>query len=173
MTKVKIMKHRFARPGATDAASFSFDFRQAAALSAHFRSKRRKGHQKSVELHGKRSSTPAALVVEDEVIVRLHIADIVEGAGFTAVKAFNADEAIELLMLRSDIRVVITDVNMPGPMDGLKLAHAVRNRWPPVEIIVMSGKSRPNDDDLPARGMLFNKPVDEGLLRQALRNIQT
>jgi two-component system, response regulator PdtaR len=122
---------------------------------------------------GSVSSTPAALVVEDEVIVRLHIADIVEGAGFTAVEAFNADEAIELLTSRSDIRVVITDVNMPGPMDGLELAHAVRNRWPPVEIIVMSGKRRPNDDDLPARGMFFSKPVDERLLRQALRNIQT
>jgi two-component system, response regulator PdtaR len=67
---------------------------------------------------GSVSSTPAALVVEDEVMVRLHMAVIVEGAGFTALEAFNADEAIELLMLRSDIRVVITDVNMPGPMDG-------------------------------------------------------
>ena len=95
---------------------------------------------------GSVSSTPAALVVEDEVIVCLHIADIVEGAGFTAVEAFNADEAIELLTSRSDIRVVITDVNMPGPMDGLELAHSVRNCWPPVEIIVMSGKSRPNDE---------------------------
>jgi DNA-binding NarL/FixJ family response regulator len=75
--------------------------------------------------------------------------------------------------LRSDIRVVITDVNMPGLMDGLKLVHAVRDRWPPVEIIVMSGKSRPNDADLPPRGMFFSKPVDDGLLRQALRNIQT
>jgi hypothetical protein len=56
-------------------------------------------------------------------------------------------------------------------MDGLKLAHAVRDRWPPVEIIVMSGKSRPNDADLPPSGMFFSKLVDEGLLRQALRNI--
>jgi hypothetical protein len=47
-------------------------------------------------------------------------------------------------------------------MDGLKLAHAVRDRWPPVEIIVMSGKSRPNDDELPARGMFFSKPVGRG-----------
>jgi CheY-like chemotaxis protein len=107
---------------------------------------------------GSVSGTPVALIVEDEVIVRLHIADILEGAGFSAIEAFNADDAIELLTSRSDIRVVITDVNMPGPMDGLKLAHAVRDRWPPVEIIVMSGKSRPNDDELPARGMFFSKP---------------
>src|SRR6516162_6315460 len=121
---------------------------------------------------GSVSGTPVALIVEDEVIVRLHIADIVEGAGFSAVEAFNADDAIALLTSRSDIQVVITDVNMPGPMDGLKLAHAVRDRWPPVEIIVVSGKSRPNDDDLPARGMFFSKPVDEGRLKQALRNIR-
>jgi two-component system, response regulator PdtaR len=111
---------------------------------------------------GSLSSTPAALVVEDEVIVRLHIADIVEGAGFTAVEAFNADEAIELLTSRSDIHVVITDINMPGPMDGLELAHAVRDCWPPVEIIVMSGKSRPNDDDLPARGIFSASPWTRG-----------
>jgi CheY-like chemotaxis protein len=111
---------------------------------------------------GSLSSTPAALVVEDEVIVRLHIADIVEGAGFTAVEAFNADEAIDLLTSRSDIRIVITDVNMPGAMDGLKLAHAVRDRWRPVEIIVMSGKSRPNDADLPARGMFLASPWTRG-----------
>ena len=91
---------------------------------------------------------------------------------FPLLRPFNADDAIELLTSRSDIRVVITDVNMPGPMDGLKLAHAVRDRWPPVEIIVMSGKSRPNDDDLPARGMFFSKPVDEGKLKQALQNIR-
>jgi two-component system, response regulator PdtaR len=121
---------------------------------------------------GSVSGTPVALIVEDEVIVRVHIADIVEGAGFSAVEAFNADDAIALLTSRSDIQVVITDVNMPGPMDGLKLAHAVRDRWPPVEIIVVSGKSRPNDDDLPARGMFFSKPVDEGRLKQALRNIR-
>jgi CheY-like chemotaxis protein len=97
---------------------------------------------------GSVSGTPVALIVEDEVIVRLHVADIVEGAGFSAVETFNADDAIARLTSRSDIRVVITDVNMPGPMDGLKLAHAVRDRWPPVEIIVMPGKNRPNDDDL-------------------------
>ena len=62
---------------------------------------------------------------------------------------------------------------MPGPMDGLELAHAVQKSLGTRRIVVMSGKSRPNDDDLPARGMFFSKPVDERLLRQALRNIQT
>src|SRR6516162_1016727 len=107
---------------------------------------------------GSVSGTPVALIVEDEVIVRLHIADIVEGAGFSAVEAFNADDAIELLTSRSDIRVVITDVNMPGPMDGLKLAHAVRDRWPPVEIIVTSGLKLRCEQELPSRGIFLLKP---------------
>lgn len=74
-------------------------------MSAHFRSKRRKRPSSNSRIAWEAYKVPpAALVVEDEVIVRLHIADIVEGAGFTAVEAFNTDEAIELLMLRSDFR---------------------------------------------------------------------
>ena len=61
---------------------------------------------------------PGVLVVEDEIIVRLYLADVIEAAGFVAIEAFNADEAIELLMSRSDIRIVITDVNMPGSLHG-------------------------------------------------------
>ena len=81
----------------------------------------------------------AVLVVEDDAILRLHALDIVEEAGFTAIEAKNADEAIAILENRSDIVLLFTDVNMPGSMDGLKLAHAVRNRWPPIKIVVVSG----------------------------------
>ena len=114
---------------------------------------------------------PGVLVVEDEVIVRLYLAAVIEAAGFVAIEAFNADEAIELLMSRSDIRIVITDVNMPGSMDGLRLAHAVRDRWPPIEVIVISGKSRLNKEDLPVRGIFLSKPVDEARLSEALQNV--
>jgi len=81
----------------------------------------------------------AVLVVEDDAILRLHALDIVEEAGFTAIEAKNADEAIAILESRSDIALLFTDVNMPGSMDGLKLAQAVRNRWPPIKIVVVSG----------------------------------
>src|SRR5262245_36628553 len=113
----------------TDNASFRFNFSGLQFSGAHLRSKKRNAKAiKNLSNHmGSVSGTPVALIVEDEVIVRLHIADIVEGAGFSAVEAFNADDAIALLTSRSDIRVVITDVNMHGPMDGLKLAHAVRD----------------------------------------------
>jgi CheY-like chemotaxis protein len=76
------------------------------------------------------------LIVEDEPLVRWSGLKMLEDADFEVIEAANADEAIRILESRNDIRVVFTDVQMPGSMDGLKLAHAVRNRWPPIKIIV-------------------------------------
>src|ERR1700683_5360591 len=87
-----------------------------------------------------RAKTPAILIVEDEALVRLYAVDTVTAAGFDVVEAASADEAIRILESRSDIRVVFTDIQMPGLMDGLKLAQAVRDRWPPIKIIVTSGR---------------------------------
>eukprot|EP01035_Chromulina_nebulosa_P042709 gene42709-57821_t len=78
------------------------------------------------------------LVVEDEILVRMDIAMSLEAEGFVVLEAANADEAIDILNSRSDIRLMFTDIDMPGSMDGLKLAMAVRDRWPPVKIIVTS-----------------------------------
>lgn len=81
---------------------------------------------------------PVVLIVEDEPLMRLMAIDVVEDAGFDAVAATDADEAIRILKACSDIRIVFTDVEMPGSMDGIKLAMAVRDRWPPIKIIVTS-----------------------------------
>ena len=70
------------------------------------------------------------LVVEDEMVLRMRAVDIVEDAGFTAVEAVNADEALAILEARSDIALLFSDIQMPGSMDGLTLAHAVHERWP-------------------------------------------
>ena len=86
------------------------------------------------------TNIPAVLVVEDESLVRLGAVTIIEDAGFEVIEAASADEAIGILECRSDIRVVFTDIHMPGSMDGLKLAQAVRDRWPPIKIIVTSGR---------------------------------
>ena len=83
---------------------------------------------------------PVVLVVEDENLIRLSALDMVEEAGFEAIAASDADEAIRILESRNDIRAVFTDVHMPGSMDGLRLARVVRNRWPPVALIVTSGR---------------------------------
>jgi CheY-like chemotaxis protein len=84
----------------------------------------------------------AVLIVDDDALVRALAVDIVEDAGYLALEASDADEAVGLLESRPDIAVLFTDINMPGSMDGLKLAHAVRDRWTPVKIIMVSGKVR-------------------------------
>ena len=98
------------------------------------------------------------LVVEDEPLLRMMAVDLVEDAGFEAVEAAGADEAVRILESRLDIRVVFTDVDMPGSMDGMRLAAAVRDRWPPIAIILTSGKASPRPDELPARSVLFANP---------------
>lgn len=102
---------------------------------------------------------PKVLVVEDEMVLRMRAADVVEDAGFSAVEAVNADEAIAILESRSDISLLFTDIQMPGSMDGLKLAHAVHSRWPDIGIILVSGQAKPSDADRPADSRFFSKPL--------------
>src|ERR1700737_705579 len=100
-----------------------------------------------------------ALVVEDEMVLRMRAVDIVEDAGFCPVEAINADEAISILESRSDISLLFTDIQMPGSMDGLKLAHAVHDRWPSIKIILVSGHVQPSDAERPANSRFFGKPL--------------
>jgi two-component sensor histidine kinase/CheY-like chemotaxis protein len=97
--------------------------------------------------------------VEDEMVLRMRAVDIVQDAGFVAVEAVNADEAISILEARSDISLLFTDIQMPGSMDGLKLAHAVHDRWPTIKIILVSGQMNPLEADRPANSRFFGKPV--------------
>jgi CheY-like chemotaxis protein len=112
---------------------------------------------------------PVILIVEDELLVRQGAVRTIEDAGFEVIEAANADEAIRILESRRDIRVVFTDIHMPGSMDGLKLAHAVRNRWPPIKIIVTSGRELLREQDLPEGGRFFAKPYDPVQIRDTLR----
>jgi CheY-like chemotaxis protein len=111
------------------------------------------------------------LVVEDEALLRMHARQVVEDAGYKVLEASNADEAILLLETRADIRIVFTDINMPGSMDGVALARAIRNRWPPVELILTSGLYKMKAGDLPDRGRYFDKPYDPVKLVQALHEL--
>ena len=107
------------------------------------------------------SSAPAVvLVVEDEMLLRMRAVDMVEDAGFTSVEAVNADEAVAILESRSDIALLLTDIQMPGSMDGLKLAHAVHERWPPIRIILVSGQLRLASIDIPVDSRFFGKPLE-------------
>src|SRR6202522_2709174 len=100
------------------------------------------------------------LIVEDEMLLRMRAVDMVEDAGFTAVEAINADEAVALLQSRSDIELLFTDIQMPGSMDGLKLAYAVHERWPLIKIILVSGQLKLTDNDKPVDSRFFGKPLD-------------
>ncbi len=98
------------------------------------------------------------LVVEDEVLIRMTAMDYIERAGHTAIGASSADEAIQILEQRTDIDIVFSDVTMPGSMDGLKLIAIVRKRWPPIKLILTSGKGLPIGTILPEHTVFLQKP---------------
>src|SRR5687767_9788357 len=106
------------------------------------------------------ASTPVVLVVEDEMVLRMRAVDIVEDAGFVPVEAVSADEAMRILEARDDISLLFTDIQMPGSMDGLKLAHAAHTRWPHIKIILVSGQIAVTDDDKPDDSEFFPKPLE-------------
>jgi CheY-like chemotaxis protein len=116
------------------------------------------------------SRRPVVLIVEDEFLLRMDAVDMISAAGFDVVEAGNADEAIEILESRRDITVVFTDIQMPGSMDGLKLARAVRGRWPPIKIVATSGHLHVGETDLPEGGRFLAKPYSPiqvtGVLRE-------
>jgi CheY-like chemotaxis protein len=101
---------------------------------------------------------PVILTVEDEVLISQYLGDLLRDDGYAVVATYNADQAIAVLESRSDIGVIITDINMPGSMDGLKLAAAVRDRWPPIKIIVTTGRAQPRQDELPPGSAVLAKP---------------
>ncbi|MBA3040299.1 MAG: response regulator [Alphaproteobacteria bacterium] len=102
----------------------------------------------------------AVLVVEDEVLIRMSIVAELEDAGFEVFEASNAVEAIEVLIANNRIQLMFTDVDMPGGVDGLKLAASVRDRWPPIKIIVTSGHRSVDVDALPVEARFMAKPYD-------------
>ena len=100
------------------------------------------------------------LVVEDEMLLRMRAVDMVEDAGYTSVEAVDADEAVAILESRSDIALMFTDIQMPGSMNGLELAHTVHERWPPIKIILVSGQVTPATIDIPADSRFHGKPLE-------------
>jgi CheY-like chemotaxis protein len=111
------------------------------------------------------------LIVEDELLIRMNAVEMIEQAGFGVVEAASADEAITILESRLDITVVFTDIQMPGSMDGLKLAAAVRNRWPPIMIVATSGRVKLAPGDLPEGGRFVPKPYSPAAITKILREL--
>ena len=117
------------------------------------------------------SKGPVVLIVEDELRLRMNAVDMIRSAGFEVVEAANADEAIEILEVRRDITVVFTDIQMPGSMDGLKLARAVRGRGPPIKIVATSGLVDVGEKDLPEGGRFLAKPYRSEELTEMLHEL--
>jgi len=109
--------------------------------------------------------------VEDEPLIRLGMLALLEQAGYQTFEAADADQAIAVMEREPGVRVVVTDVDMPGSMDGVRLAHAVRNRWPPTVLIVVSGKVGLSGVDLPAGTRFFSKPFQEALLLRTIEEL--
>jgi two-component system, response regulator PdtaR len=116
-------------------------------------------------------SRPVVLIVEDDPLLRMLAVDLIEEAGFVALEAGDADEAVSLMESRPDISLLFTDVDMPGSMDGLKLAHAVRDRWPPIKILVVSGQARLQSCDLPSNSCFVGKPYQAATIIEELRSL--
>jgi CheY-like chemotaxis protein len=117
------------------------------------------------------SKRPVVLIVEDEFLLRMDAVDVIKAAGFDVIEAGNADEAIEILEARRDITIVFTDIQMPGSMDGLKLARAVRGRWPPIKIVATSGHVGVQETDLPEGGRFLAKPYSPTEITGLLRDL--
>jgi CheY-like chemotaxis protein len=126
-------------------------------------------HSKGVALETFRG--PVVLAVEDEPLILMLAVDMIRDAGFEPLWASNAEEAISILESRDNIRIVFTDINMPGSMDGIKLAQAVRGRWPPIRIIVTSGFGAGELKLLPEGSQFIPKPYSAGQISDALHSL--
>jgi DNA-binding NtrC family response regulator len=115
--------------------------------------------------------TKTVLVVEDEPIIRMSTIATIEDAGYDVLEASNADDAILLLETRPEIRVVFSDIEMPGSMNGLKLIHGVRKRWPPAVLILASGRVSPLVTEMPERTVFLRKPYDDDELLRVLSTV--
>ncbi len=109
------------------------------------------------------------LVVEDDLLIRMGVVAMIEDAGIEVVEATNADDAMVVLKSRPDITVVFTDIEMPGSMDGLKFSFAVRDRWPPIRLIIASGRLPPRSDEMPGKTTFLRKPYTEAAVIEAVQ----
>ena len=104
------------------------------------------------------SKPTVILVVDDEPIIRLDAVAMMEDAGFAVIEAADAREALDVMTAHDDISVLFTDINMPGPFDGLELARQVHDRWPEVQLVITSGRVMLSQTEIPDHGHFIAKP---------------
>lgn len=101
---------------------------------------------------------PIVLVVDDEALLRVLATDVLEEGGYRVLEAADAASALQVLAQHRDVGVLFTDVNMPGPLDGMDLAREVHRRWPDVKLLITSGRFAPSGDEIPDSGRFVSKP---------------
>lgn len=118
-------------------------------------------------------TTPSLIfVVEDQALLRMEAVDLLQEAGFETIEAANADVALEMMRSRwQDVRVLFTDVQMPGELDGVDLAKEVHRCWPDVLLMVTSGGVHLSDEDLPDDGRFVPKPYRASTLISQVRQL--
>jgi CheY-like chemotaxis protein len=117
------------------------------------------------------SVPPVILIVDDEPIIRLDAVATIEDAGFLALEAADAEEAMEVMTAHPEVSVLFTDINMPGPFDGLELARRVHQGWPTVQLVITSGRLAPNPDEIPDHGHFVAKPYRTAAIIALLRSV--
>ena len=110
------------------------------------------------------------LVVDDEPLVRMHSADILEDAGYEVFEAADADEALAVLN-QKHVQLLFSDIDMPGTMNGLDLAHVVHQRWPHIKLLLTSGHHRMSDKVIPDHGKFVPKPWAQYVLIDRVKNL--
>jgi CheY-like chemotaxis protein len=113
---------------------------------------------------------PVVLIVEDEPLLAFYARDVMEDAGYEVLVTANAGDAVIVLERRLDIRVLFTDVQLPGSMDGLRLAAIVRSRWPPIALVITSGRIAPAAVEMPAQSIFLSKPYAQEDLCRAVQS---
>ena len=101
---------------------------------------------------------PAILVVEDETLVRQYAVELLEDAGFEVIEAHDANAALKIVRSRSGLRVLFTDIEMPGPVSGMELARKVHESWPDILVLVTSGGRKPPQMEISDHGRFLAKP---------------
>jgi DNA-binding NtrC family response regulator len=112
------------------------------------------------------------LIVEDEVLSSEYLEFVLKDAGYEAIPASDAEEAIIVLEHRDDIHLVVTDINLPGALNGLQLAALVRDRWPSINIIVVTGYIAPTSKEIPSGSLFIPKPYTAQKMIDAVRRFQ-
>lgn len=123
----------------------------------------------SISPHTPNADKRVILVIEDEPVLRIQISDLLEDDGFEVVEATSVENAIHILETRLDIRIVYMDLDMPKGVDGVKFAAAIRDRWPPIEIILTASRVDGTRIQLPVRARFFAKPINPARVIETVR----